>query len=75
VDAKLPTQRIARLGAPFEREVVMSIKTLKAQRNFEKALEIAEKTDNSLMEFMLAGLIDLTKVLKDLEYEVNRIKK
>lgn len=40
----------------------MSFKT--AQDAFESALQISEVTENSLMEFLLTGLIELTRATK-----------
>jgi hypothetical protein len=40
----------------------MSFKT--AQDAFESALQVSEATENSLMEFLLTGLIELTRATK-----------
>ena len=47
----------------------------KAKDNFEQALKIAEKKGDSQMEFLLEGLLELTKALRSMSGTIDNIER
>lgn len=47
---------------------------IRAKGHFESALAVAERSNNSAMEFIASGLLELAKSMQAMEREVSSIK-